>query len=586
MFLVTTANQLFWKTDEKILFLGEWCRLYEEKSVWSKLDHEVLPWHWCNRKKLLSDFQYLQQLNGKILHHLGSKLNELHGVNHSNRYWQITLGAWLIYFIEIFYDRFASYKNAIESQKASHTWITSQDISTRIPVNFAEFENWLGHDSYNFLIYSWIIQELKDIPFEIKNDISAPFLPEKYPPKTNVNWKTLTKKLITAYSRCVPDRLNQIVFYASYIDRIELSKLQISLGQFPYLDLPQIDVPQTQINGELRKSLKISFAENQFEALLEKIIPQQIPKVYVEGYSEMHRRALRSFPKSPKLIFSSIGLYTHEGFKFWAAAMVERGVKLIGSQHGGHYGSSLISTKEEHEIACSDHYISWGWKKENTSKVIPLPSGKLAKACRSLKSDPTGNILFIDMEDFLQIYSIFSGHIGTTMVQLLKNHQCFVESLRPEVRRLLFVRLYTKDQGWGAKERWESFDPNISVYRGREPLFEQINRSRLLVIPYDSTSHLEALAANFPTLFYWKPDLTELRPSAQHDHELMHEVGIFHKSPESVAAKINQIYQNPLEWWLSAETQKARIEFCRLYAWTERTWPSQLKNKLLSIAGK
>jgi putative transferase (TIGR04331 family) len=50
MFLVLTGDQRFWKTDEKILFLGEWCRLYREKSVWSKLDAETLPFHWDDRK--------------------------------------------------------------------------------------------------------------------------------------------------------------------------------------------------------------------------------------------------------------------------------------------------------------------------------------------------------------------------------------------------------------------------------------------------------------------------------------------------------------------------------------------------------
>ena len=53
MFLVTTADQRFWKTNEKILFLGEWCRLYEQKPIWSELNQEVLPWHWYDKTKLI-----------------------------------------------------------------------------------------------------------------------------------------------------------------------------------------------------------------------------------------------------------------------------------------------------------------------------------------------------------------------------------------------------------------------------------------------------------------------------------------------------------------------------------------------------
>jgi len=52
MFLVTTANQKFWKIDEKILFLGEWCKIYNQKHIWSKLEHETLFSHWGKREEL------------------------------------------------------------------------------------------------------------------------------------------------------------------------------------------------------------------------------------------------------------------------------------------------------------------------------------------------------------------------------------------------------------------------------------------------------------------------------------------------------------------------------------------------------
>ena len=586
MFLVTTADQRFWKTQEKILFLGEWCRLYEQKSVWSELNQEVLPWHWYDRAKLIRDAEYLQDLHNKILPLLTSTLNELHGVDHSCRYWRITLGNWLHYFVGVFFDRFASIQNAIDSHKATHTWIPSQDLTNNVPKDFAEFENWLGQDSYNFLIFSWIIQQLKVISFEVKEEIKEPFSPEKDSPKPSLNWKVPVKKVIEGFSRCVPDRFNKIVFYAFKLNPWSLASLQLTLGQFPYLAGPQINTPQVQLNGEMRNNLELSFAENPFESLLEKIIPIQIPKVYIEGYFHMHQKALRAFPKTPKLICSSVGLYSHEGFKFWAAAMVERGTKLVGSQHGGHYGSNLISSKEDHEIACNDRFISWGWKKEITPKVIPLPSGQLAQSFQSLKPNPEGNILFVDLEDFLQIYSVSSGHLGSTMTKRLESNQCFAEGLSPAVRKLLFLRLHPADRGWGSIERWKEFDPNISVYRGRESVFRQINRSRLLVVSYNSTTHLETLAANFPTLFFWKPNLTELRPSAQKYHDLMHEVGVFHKSPESAAEKVNQIYQDPLGWWLSPEIQKAREIFCLQYAWTKKTWRADWKKELLNIAGE
>ena len=67
MFLATTANQNFWKTDEEILFLGEWCKVYDQKHIWSKLDYEIVPSHWDEREKLNDRYTYLDNLSEKYL---------------------------------------------------------------------------------------------------------------------------------------------------------------------------------------------------------------------------------------------------------------------------------------------------------------------------------------------------------------------------------------------------------------------------------------------------------------------------------------------------------------------------------------
>ena len=67
MFLVTTANQKYWKTDEKILFLGEWCKLYSEKHIWSNLDYEILVSHWDKYQQFDSHREYLEGIYEKYL---------------------------------------------------------------------------------------------------------------------------------------------------------------------------------------------------------------------------------------------------------------------------------------------------------------------------------------------------------------------------------------------------------------------------------------------------------------------------------------------------------------------------------------
>ena len=102
MFLIATADQRFWKTSDKVLFLGEWCRLYRHRSIWSELDSETLPYHWDDRKKYRQDYFYVDSLYEKCLSLLSKEMNHLHQVDHSNRYWRIIIGPWLYFFIGIY----------------------------------------------------------------------------------------------------------------------------------------------------------------------------------------------------------------------------------------------------------------------------------------------------------------------------------------------------------------------------------------------------------------------------------------------------------------------------------------------------
>src|SRR6187549_1235821 len=111
--LCTTALEETWPVGEPTLFLGEWCRRHSRREAWSKLDHEVLPYHWDDREKLLADYRYLAALHERLLAALASALNDIHGVNHSQRYWRIVAGPWLGTFVHILFDRWTMIRRAL-----------------------------------------------------------------------------------------------------------------------------------------------------------------------------------------------------------------------------------------------------------------------------------------------------------------------------------------------------------------------------------------------------------------------------------------------------------------------------------------
>ena len=57
---------------------------------------------------------------------------------------------------------------SFKSGKVTHTWIPFLDLNSCVPKDFETFQNWAKQDSYNLVIYGWLLRQLKQIPYEIK----------------------------------------------------------------------------------------------------------------------------------------------------------------------------------------------------------------------------------------------------------------------------------------------------------------------------------------------------------------------------------------------------------------------------------
>jgi len=145
MFLITTADPRFWPSRGPVLLLGEWCKIYSQKHSYEHLEAETLSYHWDDRARLYSDYQYLDGIYEKYLDALSSKLNAIHTINQSHRFWRIVVGPWLRYFVEIFYDRYLSISAAADRGSVSDTLIVDTSRVTP-PLDFPEFNNWYACD--------------------------------------------------------------------------------------------------------------------------------------------------------------------------------------------------------------------------------------------------------------------------------------------------------------------------------------------------------------------------------------------------------------------------------------------------------
>jgi len=101
----------------------------------------------------------------------------------------------------------------------------------------------------------------------------------------------------------------------------------------------------------------------------------------------------------------------------------------------------------------------------------------------------------------------------------------------------------------------------------------------VVVIDHLSTTFLEALTINVPTILFWDHTVNVLRLEAEPYFDFLKQAGILFKTPQEAAKKVNEISEDPLKWWLSKETQELKDKFCQHFALTSKDWVNVWKNE-------
>jgi putative transferase (TIGR04331 family) len=567
--LVTTAMEETWPiSHEPVLFLGEWCRLYSRKTVWEKLDSVIAPYHWDDREKLHKDYLYLQGLYEELLVELAVKLNTMHGVNHSVRYWRIIVGPWLGYFIQMLFDRWAMLHQVVRDNDISGVRVIQHKQDRLVPNDMIAFINLFAGDAWNESIYGQILAWMK-IPVEI---IAAPkCLAIAFEKTQTVNPPRRLKRSLFQLAHHILETLcrnNEHFFISSYLGVKQGLCLQAKLGQIPKL-WRFVAVPIVPVDFSTRQ-WELTTLDNSagFPSLASSLISKHIPTAYLEGYRDLVTLTTNlPWPKRPKTIFSSNSYNADDVFKVWAAEKSELGTPIIIGQHGGGYGIALWSFSLDHEIAIADRFLTWGWSEPEQDKVTPV--GNFKDIGKKIVADKTGIALMVEMVLPQQSYWMFSAPVAAGQWQEYFADQCrFVQALPLALRDQVLVRLFQHDKSYCQKQRWQGRFPQVHLDEGMgiRPIEEVMVKARLYISTFNATTYLESMSLNFPTIMFWNPKHWELRDSAIPYFELLKSVGIYHETPESAARQMAAVWDDVAVWWESAAVQSARREFCERYA--------------------
>jgi putative transferase (TIGR04331 family) len=578
-FLITTALEETWVEDPPVLFLGEWCRLYSRKDRWSEMNTALLPYHWDDRDKFYSDYQYLDSLYERILDDLAGRLNQIHNVEYSIRYWRILVGPWLAYFIQMLFDRWQSIQSAINFFEITGTIVLTGNEEQLVSNDMNHFAELMKGDEWNHHIYAEILSRLGNVIIIVKNRGQG--YPQPKLGKAKASFRNKALRIYYGIAKYfVQDR--DAFLSNTYLTKLNEMHLQLRLGQVPLFGQIGIKPVQVILDRQQRNWVMPSHGQSEFERFLLSMIPKQIPKVYLEGYQPLIEQTHKlPWPKSPKLIYTANVLLHDSVSMAYTAEKVEQGTPLVYGQHGGGYGIAKFSFIEEHEIEISDRYLTWGWRDHLTQKISPVGIPKIGNMQRS-PTNSKKTLLIVTLNTSRYSYRLCADS-AINYQSYINRSFSFVATIKDAILPNLLVRLTSHDTGWGNSLRWLDRFPNIELDFGSTKIIDLMQEARIVVQTYNQTGFLECLALDIPTILFFNLTESPLRETAVPYYAELKRVGIFHDTPESAATHVNAIWEDIDAWWTSFEVRKVVAHFTKQYCHRPGSILARVENVLRSV---
>jgi len=559
--LITTAFKATWRAEEDVIYLGEWCKKYDKSASWNGVHIATLPYHWDNKQKLSEDYVYLKELYEDILFKLSCKLNDIHDVSFSQRYWRIVLGPWLSSYVAAVWDRWESINKAVALGEPLRTIVPDNHQITRVVPNdyLSSIRIMSTSEDWNYLLYCSILRWQKSAnitlvekpitSFEVSSPYNAPERNSRVLSKlANLCDKLVNKLWFTGNYKCVA--------FKSFLSPAAFTKLSIRLRQ-PVRTFSEFErkVVYSSSLSKHRSDSHWFTVSGDFEAFLCQQINKDIPRAYLEDFEKIRSafNAAGSRLKT-KLIMTANAHYHNEVFKIWTAGMVDQGSQLIIAAHGGAMRGKFDTFGHEEDI--SDFKTTWHVPIH--PKHIQLSPNK--SISKNIHRGEGQHITVIGLDSYRYANRFPTGPISSTILVGYRQQVELIKSMTAEGIKDVVVRPYANPWGWASRERFidelgKEFVSDVKSIK------EELLNSKIAICTYPQTTFSEAMHIGVPTLLMYDEETWTLHDEFLPLLEEMRRVGIFHTSASSAALHIKTIYEHPLRWWDSEETKAVRSKF-------------------------
>ena len=326
----------------------------------------------------------------------------------------------------------------------------------------------------------------------------------------------------------------------------------------------------------MRKNLIINNrSKSNLEKLINAIIPNYIPKSFLEDYTKIVEFSMKlPWSGKPKIIFTAGRNFYDDVFKIWAAENKKNfNSKLIYCCHGAGFQTHLFSTQNFFLKRTCDKILVWGKNRFKSKKIKTFLNIKSSSRPFTQKQIINYNELKILIPQ--EMPSLYTNALSSSILHFsehktyIDKQKKFLKKLDDDVRQKVVIRLGSNDRE-GSNSNLEDYEKkiwNIGTHKyflesRNIPVTESINGSYIVIITQlSSTILLECISSNIPFVIF--ADLKKQVVTSYFEKILVNlkKNQIFFDKPEKISNFLNQTNALEIkEWWKSKEVQK-KIKF-------------------------
>lgn len=304
-------------------------------------------------------------------------------------------------------------------------------------------------------------------------------------------------------------------------------------------------------------------SERLFHALRTRIA-RSAPIALVEQFHHLSTWATSTVDPTVRVWYTANAHQSSVAFRYRMHAQRQHGTVVAIHQHGGGYGTDEHHLGEEHDIAISDVFYTFGWNRPDCgSRVRALAT---AMPRRSADSSPHGYVL-MSLPVTQHVYRFQAFLMPSHIVRAVEETVSFANALEAGVD----VRVRSSGTDVFPMDRLHASRARITQDDAATGPIAAL-RAKLVIHNYVGTSWLETLAMNIPTVCFIPVGVHRFRAAAQPFADELVRVGILHYSGSDAAKFVNSFRGDPTSWWSSAEVQEAREHFVARYANFSHDW--------------